>query len=340
MCRYRRRFTRPSITIISTGRAAQPVTQRDDRSGFQKGEAMRNLGDVGVVILNWNGGEETARCLESLSRSDYPHWRAIVIDNGSTDGSVDEIAQRFPEVDLIRNPRNFGFAEASNQGAKRALERGDAYVLFLNSDTTVDPAMVSRLVAAAAEHNGLAAVSPLMLQGVTKRIWFGVGRVDLWKGVFSNPMHNFAPAEALTNSLVQEMEFASGCCVLVPRGILRTVGGFDPRFFAYCEDIDWSIRCRRAGFQLLLCPQAVLWHGSPSGGRKHYAMTRYLLTRNHLWTLRKHASALQMLCALLWLPPRSAKRMLDAVRQRQWARVPAELKGLRDGLIRPAGGIR
>ncbi len=285
-----------------------------------------------VVILNWNGGDVTRRCLESLRQSDCPDIQSLVVDNGSTDGSIEAIAGAFPEVGILRNASNLGFAAASNQGAKWGLDRGADYILMLNNDTRVDPAMISNMMTCATEHGGRAAVIPkIYWESDPTRLWFTVGRVSLWTGIFSNIAYNRVDDGSFDSC--GEAEYASGCCILMPREIVREVGGFDPEYFAYVEDIDWSLRCRGAGFSLILCPTAKLWHAVSHTQKRQPARVRYLITRNHLWTVRRHASLVQLVCCVLLVPLRSVWRIVKIAAGGQWACVAGELRGVRDGLL-------
>jgi hypothetical protein len=287
---------------------------------------------VVVVILNWNGGDLTPRCLESLRRSDYGNLECVVIDNGSTDGSPDEIAKAFPEAGMVRNSTNLGFAEGCNQGIAWGLGRGADYLLMLNNDTRVDPALVSNLVVAAAGHQDRVAVIPkIYWESDPARLWFAVGRANLWTGVFSNLAYNRVDDGSFDSQ--QAADFAVGCCILMPREIVQKVGGFDPAYFAYMEDVDWSLRCRGAGFPLVFCPTAKLWHAVSATGKKRPAKIRYLMTRNHLWTMRRHASFPQLLCVLVLVPLRSMLRIAKCALARDWESIPAEFKGLWDGLL-------
>ena len=121
--------------------------------------------------------------------------------------------------------------------------------------------------------------------------------------------------------------------MLIPRAVAESVGGFDHTYFSYVEDVEWSIRCRRAGFRIVLCPQAKLWHDVSVTGRKRPAMMRYYLTRNHLWTLRRHASAWQFATALMFLPARSLLRLFRLAFAADVKSMQAELRGIRDGLF-------
>ncbi len=131
--------------------------------------------------------------------------------------------------------------------------------------------------------------------------------------------------------------------MLIPRSIVGSIGGFDHTYFSYVEDVEWSIRCRRAGFRIVLCPKAKLWHDVSVTGKKRPAMMRYYLTRNHLWTLRRHATALQFATSMLLLPARSMLRMFRLILAADMKSMSAELRGLWDGLagkIAPASSAR
>jgi len=196
-------------------------------------------------------------------------------------------------------------------------------------------AQVSRLVETATARGNRIVVSPKMYGGYEpSRLWFVYGRASLWTGTFWNPAYN-APATKPFDPIVP-MEYASGCCVLIPRDVLNTVGGLDPRFFAYCEDVEWSIRARRAGFDLLCDTRAELWHYVSSTGGKNPARMRYLMTRNHLWTMRKHATPAQFaVFAMAFYPMRCLLRLARATRHRHWACIPAEFRGAFEGFFAP-----
>lgn len=290
---------------------------------------------VCVVILNWNGEELTRGCLESLRHSDYANLDSVVTDNGSTDGSIDAIARDFPDTGVIRNASNLGFAAGCNQGIAWGLERGAEYLLMLNNDTRVDPSMVSHLVAAATAHNDRAAAIPkIYWESDPQRFWFAVGRTNLWTGVFSNVAFNQIDDGSFDSYL--QAQYASGCCILMPSQVVRKIGGFDREYFAYVEDVDWSLRCRDAGFPLVFCPAAKLWHKVSATGGRQPARYRYLTTRNHLWTLRRHSKPYQFLVfAVVFYPLRCLLRIAVAARHRQWESIFAEFRGAFAGFFSP-----
>ena len=287
---------------------------------------------VCVVILNWNGRDLTLGCLEDLQKSDYPNVECVIVDNGSTDGSAEAIGKAFPNGRLVRNSTNLGWAGGSNQGMAWGLTHDADYVLLLNNDVRTDPAMISNLVAAAvAFQDQVVTIPKIYLGSDPGRFWFARGRVNFWTGLFSNPAFNLTDGGQFDSS--PEVEYASGCCVLIPRGIAERVGRFDETFFSYVEDVDWSIRCRRAGYRIVLCPVAKLWHDVSVTGKKRPAVMRYYLTRNHLWTMRRHASLFQFASSLLFLPLRSLWRIVRLLLAGDGKSVMAELRGLKDGLL-------
>jgi GT2 family glycosyltransferase len=291
---------------------------------------------VAIVILNWNGGDDILDCLKSVFESNHKAIEVVIVDNGSADGSSEAIRLRFPQAHFIDNPCNLGFAKGSNQGIEWALDRQIAYVLLLNGDARVHPDTIHELLAVTeGESDAVVACPRIYLGGSNNgvnRLWFAYGTVKLWAGLFQNPAFN--QVDSPKWSMLSDMEYASGCCMLIPARILQRVGMLDEAFFAYCEDVDFSLRVRKAGFRLRYVPTAYLWHGSnrPTD-RTRAARYRYLATRNNLWVVRKHGSRLEILMCLCVLPLRFLFRMARMVAGAQWDSLFAELRGIRDGVF-------
>ncbi len=290
---------------------------------------------VSVILLNWNGGRYTIPCIESLRKSSHHDLQIIVVDNGSTDGSDGHISRTFPETVVIKNPVNVGFAEGNNIGIRYALQEGADYVLILNNDTLVDREMIAELIAATRASDDLVAACPkIYWLRDPNRLWFAGSRANLWTGVFSHVGMNQLDSSRYGN--VEEIDFASGCCIFAPRRIIEAVGMFDARYFIYCEDVDWSVRCLRAGFRLLYVPKAKLWHVESGTTGDMTPQKRYLATRNNIWTVRKHAHPLQKLVFVLFFYPiRALGHIAGMALSMQWRGVLAEVKGARDGFWAP-----
>jgi GT2 family glycosyltransferase len=215
--------------------------------------------DVVIVVLSWNRREQTLECLQSLQDAWFGGAQAIVVDNGSRDGSVEAIRDRFPQLDVMALPENRGFAGGCNLGITAALERGAGAVLLLNNDTKVAPDFLGWLVQSMNEHPRAAAVSgavlrfdnPEVLDVAYLEIFFGHGLVHR-RGVNALPGQGF--------DVERQIDVGLGSCLLLRREAILRVGSLDEEYFAYHEEVDWCFRARQAGFEIWYQPLSRIWH--------------------------------------------------------------------------------
>lgn len=245
---------------------------------------------VAVIMLHWGSEEVTKRCLQSLGRIAYSAASVILIDNtGTLSPSATEWAHPLP-LHLIRPGSNLGFAEGCTVGMSIALERGADYLLLLNNDVVVDPLFLDHLVAAARAYPKAGLICPqIEFLEDRGRVWFAGGDFSLWSGI---PRHAHWRQPATRDHAPWESDFATGCAMLVDPSVIRTVGTFDPRFFAYGEDLDLSLRARQAGFGIMVVPASVIWHVSVYD-EPRARLRLYYTTRNLLEVMRKHARWIQ-----------------------------------------------
>jgi GT2 family glycosyltransferase len=231
---------------------------------------------VAAVVLSWNGREDTLACLRSLAGEAVD---AIVVDNASEDGSAEAVEQGFPDVELIRNDVNRGYAGGMNVGIRRALERGADHVLLLNNDVEVEPGAVAKLAAAAA---GAGAVSPLITFAANpETVWYAGASFDPRRGY--NGRHRGLGQSAAEFREIVETDRACGAAMLMPRAALETVGLLDEALFAYQEDTDWSLRARAVGLPIRVVPAARVRHKvSATTGGEGSDIALYYTTRNTL----------------------------------------------------------
>jgi GT2 family glycosyltransferase len=251
---------------------------------------------VTIIVLNWNGLADTLACLESLSRLDCADqvgaYEVMVVDNGSTDGSPAAIRERFPGVTLIENGRNLGFTGGNNVGLRRALERGSDYALLLNNDTEVTPDFLRLLVEAAEADPRVGIAGPtIYYYDQPKTIWSAGGGID-WRrgrtwmlGLNERDIGEFGQEP-------QEVDFVTGCAMLVKRAVLERVGLLDDRFFAYYEEAEWCVRAQRAGFKIIHLPRAHIWHKISPLARADVPQVHYYMTRNRLLFLKATGAGL------------------------------------------------
>lgn len=247
---------------------------------------MSELPHVFVVILNWNGLADTLECLESLACLDYPSYEALVVDNGSTDGSVPVIRECFPTVTVLENDENLGYTGGNNVGLRHALAHESSYALLLNNDTVLAPDFL-RLLVEAVESNPDAGIAGPMVYYYDRSdlIWSAGGAIDWRRG--ETWMVGLGTPDAGQFGIVpREVDFVTGCALLVKRAVVEQVGLLDERFFAYYEEGEWCVRARRAGFKIVHVPQAKIWHKIPLDARSRSPLVHYYMTRNRLLFLK------------------------------------------------------
>jgi GT2 family glycosyltransferase len=247
-------------------------------------EVTTALPRVAVVILNWRRPELTATSLESLARSDYPAWSAIVIDNGSGDNSVALLRERFPNATVLENGRNLGFAAGNNSGIVHAMATGFDYVLLLNDDTEVAPDLIRTLVEVAESDPRIGMIGPKILYADPPNVIWSAGGTVSRLGVSRHLRVD--EVDAGEDGTVVDVDYATGCAVLVRRRVVEQVGALDERFYMYYEETEWCARARRAGFRVVYAPRARVWHKIAPNARSGAPFYHYLMTRNRLLYLR------------------------------------------------------
>lgn len=219
-----------------------------------------------VILLNWNGWHDTLDCMASLERLDYPNREVLVVDNGSTDGSVERIRAAYPGVALVETGANLGYAGGNNAGIRLAVQRGADYVWVLNNDTLPDPCALQAMVALAEADPRVGVVgSVLYYADEPGRVQaYGGGRVDMTLGI----ARYLKGKEELGR-----LDYVTGASLLIRREALQRVGLLDDRFFMCWEDADYGFRARQAGYRLAVAAGSrVLHKESASLGKASRAM--------------------------------------------------------------------
>ncbi len=245
-----------------------------------------------VAILNYNGKDLLGECLDSLAVQTFAHFETLVIDNGSTDGSKELLTTGYPWVKLLALEKNLGFSPAYNSGIRDALERGFEFFVLLNNDTWVAQDLLAELLQAIEEDDRLGAVCPkIYFASRPETIWYAGGDFSLWT---CRPRHRgWKELDRGQFDTARQITLATGCAMLVRCSALQEVGLLDERFWAYLEDVEWSVRFLKSGYKLSFAPKARVWHrcGETSVkklGSGSQAFPQYLSTRNALFLARKH----------------------------------------------------
>ncbi|MBI2462644.1 MAG: glycosyltransferase family 2 protein [Candidatus Spechtbacteria bacterium] len=239
---------------------------------------------VGIVTINWNNPQETLECLKSLSGVSYDRKRIFVVDNGSSDDSVEVLSaqQQALNFTFVESKENTGFSGGCNIGMRKALEDNDiSYILFLNNDTTVAPDFLDKMIEVAEGDKAGGMWAPVIYYSARPdEIWFAGGKLR-WMRVSQIGEHvirfatrssvfakqSFRPTRGeipfiynANKSDYFETEFITGCAMLARRKVAQRVGEWDERFFLYFEDVDYSLRAKDLGWKLHIIPSAKIWH--------------------------------------------------------------------------------
>jgi GT2 family glycosyltransferase len=289
-----------------------------ERSAVELSPAGRatSSGRAAVVVVNWNGREDTLACLASLQSIDYAPLDVLVVDNGSTDGSVPAIRAAFPRVGLIETGRNLGFAGGNNAGIEAALAAGADFVLLLNNDTVVSPGLLRELIVVARSAPDIAAVSPkIYYQAEPKRVWYAGSRWVSRRATFEHIGQDTVDSGEAEDGQPVETEYACGCAMLLPAAALRRVGLLDDALFLLYEETDWCFRARRAGLRCLFAPRARLWHKvSASFGGRRSPLYTYFDVRNRLLWAERHLPPGQRARVWLWALGRACEPLPGALK--------------------------
>lgn len=212
---------------------------------------------VYLVVLSWNGRRWLEPCLRSVLLTDYSDFQVVVVDNASQDGSADFVRERFPEVEVVVNPCNLGFAGGNNVGIARALDRGARYVVLLNQDTVVQAGWLQALVRVAEGDHGIGILSPFQYDYEGKEI----------DPVFHNLVRDntsfFLDQGCEKIVSCYEVPTVIGAAMMLRRELVEQLGALDPIYFAYFEEKDLCRRARAAGYRIALVPGSRIghWHG-------------------------------------------------------------------------------
>ncbi len=286
---------------------------------------------ITIVIPNYNGMKYLKGCLESLQIQTDQDFEVLMIDNGSSDGSVEWVREHYPRVKIRAYHRNTGFCHAVNVGIRLSHT---PFVLLLNNDVVCDKDMVLQLHQAMLEKEDAFCCCAKLLQMADP------SKIDDAGDFYSALGWAFARGKGKSSALYTRQEKVFACCAaaaIYRKSMLEKTGLFDERHFAYLEDIDIGYRAQRMGYENWYIPGAVVYHaGSATSGSAHNEFKVRLAARNGIWLVKKNMPAWQM---ILNLPTLSAGCAIKWVYFLRKDLGDAYLEGLRQGL-RSAGNFK
>ncbi len=276
---------------------------------------------LAVVIVNWNRPADTLECLGSLPSDSPETLKIILVDNGSSDDSVERISGRYPQVKLVQLPRNLGFSKGYNAGIQAAMQEPVEWVFLLNNDTVLEEGTIQALASADWD----VAVPKIVYHNDPGRIWAAGCR---WRDFPpSVAMIGFGKPDGEQYNQPRPLDYATGCALMVRREVLQSLGGFDPDLENYMEDYDFCYRLRQASFRLGYVPQARLTH-KVSQTLGEYSPERWRQQgKNTVLFYRKDGRFpwWQLWVFLAWVSLREAVKL-------HWRALPGFWSGVREGL--------
>ncbi len=297
---------------------------------------------IAVVLVDWNGAEITRQCISSLNKINplgLGKVKIIVVDNGSDQPVKQALEDEYKHVIFLRSEINLGFAGGNNIGIRYALEHGFDYTLLLNNDTTVDVNFLQPLVEVLKENKQVAAVQPRIYFAHDKNLLWNAGnKFDKIFGTTSTRGYKQYDHGQFDETIT--MPWLTGCCMLINNEVFKTMGliFLNERYKTYFEDVEFSFRLRKAGFELMYVPSSKIWHiagysAERNEGKegKMFPEIVYLHTRNKIWIARAHANAITKPLAMLWQYMYCMMLLVHFAIKGRWKKYNKVVQAMQDG---------
>ncbi|WP_297634869.1 glycosyltransferase family 2 protein [uncultured Clostridium sp.] len=238
---------------------------------------------VYIILVNYNGFEDTKECIASLKKIDYKNYKIILVDNAS----VEKANLNFDGVITIKSKVNLGFAGGNNLGVKKALKDKADYILLLNNDTTVEKDFLSELVKTAMKDNKIGVVGGKINYFDEKdKIWYAGGKVNSFTARTRHiGVNEIDKGEYDKES---ETEYVTGCMMLVPAKVIEDVGMMEEDYFLYYEETDWNMKIKNGGYKIVYNPKAKIYHKISSSTQKISDIVSYYYDRNSYYFIMRN----------------------------------------------------
>ena len=243
---------------------------------------------VYIILVNYNGYKDTIECVNSLKKISYKNYKIVVVDNASSDNSVEILMEELSNCMIIESKKNIGFAGGNNLGIKYALNHNADYIMLLNNDTIVESQFLNDMINSFNVNNKIGIVGCKIMYYPEKNIiWYGGGYIDWFK--FIGTHYGMGQVDKGQYDNEKEIDFMTGCCMLIKREVFRKVGLLSEDYFMYFEDVDFCVKVKNAGFVIWYNSEAVIYHkvGLSSGGEESSFSIEWC-TRNRLLFMDKY----------------------------------------------------
>ena len=290
---------------------------------------------VGIVVLNHNGKALTEVCLQSLLASPNPNKTIFVVDNASSDGSVEYLRSRFPQVTILENQENLGVTGGRNRGFRAACQQGIDYILSLDNDARIDPQAIDELIKVATTDPQIGILGPKTYHDDgSKLLQCAGGRIAYTENVTAE--RGTDEPDYGQYDQIEEVDYFPGCAFMARREVLERLNFLDESFYGYGhEDTDFCTRAARLGYRIVYVPKAIMWHGGSSTIGSYSPRKKYLEAVNSMYYVRKYGNVNQRLKYFLYAIVGLIPAFLLQARYGNQKAVLAKARGLWDGWRKP-----
>lgn len=259
---------------------------------------IRNKPKVAIVVINWNSLDDITECIKSLQATDYPNYEIVVVDNASTDGSPERIAEVFPNIILLKNKVNLGYGSGANVGMKYAVENGCSYIFLFSPDAVMTPDALGKLVAVAEKKPQIGLLAPALYYYHTPTKLQYCGSTVDWDQFTKRKLKDLNEWKTVNRNNF----WLWATAVLLKCDVIRKIGYFNEEYFVYCEDLEYSLKANKEDFDVEILPSVHIYHKAHSidiGGTANLPPHWFFyITRNEYWFWRENISGFKRITLL------------------------------------------
>ena len=296
---------------------------------------------LAIILVNWNSYELTKNTIISLQASTYTNYSIIVVDNASSDDSLQQLKKEFPSIIFLESNNNLGFTGGNNLGMQYALEKKFELQLLLNNDVEVEPDFLEPLIDVF-KNEKIGAAQPLIyFHHNHELIWNAGSKYNALLGITTTPGYNTIDIGQKQKKIHKKIDWITGCAFMVRSSVLHKVGLLTEAFFIYYEDVDLSFKIKKSGYELAYVPGSVIYH---IAGMAHKSLQKtkegymsakvhYLNARNRIWILKKYTTLWAFPLVLVYQTFYFFGISFYFIFRRRWQKLKAWNRGIGDGLL-------
>lgn len=253
---------------------------------------------LGIIIVNWNNADVILDCLRSIRVAGFIS-SVVIVDNASSDSSIEQIKKEYPKIHIIQNNENLGYTGGNNRGIKYLLDSGTKYIFILNPDTEIEKDTIEKLIEVLQKDKKTGIAGPKIFDHEGK-IWSCGGIID--KKRFSGGLIGLGEKDRGQYNKVRDVDYVPGTAIMVKREVFGEIGLFDENYFAYYEDVELCRRAKQNKFKIIFVPNAVICHKASSSFCQQAGKKSFYMARNHLLFVERNAPILIKARELIRLP--------------------------------------